>query len=385
MVAWSTIKTKLNDPVKTLADGVNTALVSAFDYSVRQVTTSDTIVAGDHMRCVEVAPTVTVATTLTLSDAATMTNVYRVFIKNSSTANATLTRATSGDTLDGVAGSITLPPKSAVIVQTTTGANGYIIVAAYGFGAPLPRSYLSGFAISNNATTTKLDVAAGACRDSTDSQNIVLTSAITAGLIQTSGSWAAGSTQNKLDTGARANSTWYHVYAIRKDTDGTGDFLFSLSASSPTMPSGYTYFRRIGSVLTDGSGNITAFTQVGDEFIWSAQVRDVSAATAALSATLVTLSVPTGVKVTARFRVSLGGSGALADTSIWTSPDETDVAPDNATGKHTIYLNVAGRPVDQTLGIRTNTSAQVRHREDNTADVINVWTFGWADTRGRDL
>src|SRR4051812_4495171 len=71
------------------------------------------------------------------------------------------------------------------------------------------RGQIAGLTLSNNATVTKLDVAAGSCRDSTNTCTITLSAAITAGLIQTSGAWAAGSVQNKLDTGARANSTWY--------------------------------------------------------------------------------------------------------------------------------------------------------------------------------
>lgn len=132
LITWSGIKTKLGDPVKTLADAINTALVSAFDYSARQITTSDTTVAGDHMRCVEIAPTVTTAVTISLGDAATMTNLYRVFIKNSSSRNQTLTRITGGDTLDGVAGSVVLAPGEGRVVQTIGAATGYVTVSRFG-------------------------------------------------------------------------------------------------------------------------------------------------------------------------------------------------------------------------------------------------------------
>jgi hypothetical protein len=84
LITWSGIKSKLADPPKNLADAINTALVTAFDYSVRQISSSDNTVASDHMKCVEIAPTVSTAITVSLGDAATMTNNYRVFVKNSS-------------------------------------------------------------------------------------------------------------------------------------------------------------------------------------------------------------------------------------------------------------------------------------------------------------
>lgn len=132
LITWAGIKAKFGDPVKTEADAINTALVSAFDYSVRQITSSDNSVASDHMRCVEIAPTVTTAVTISLGDATTMTNIYRVFIKNSSARNQTLTRVTGGDTLDGVAGSVVLSPGEGRIVQTNNAANGYVTVSRSG-------------------------------------------------------------------------------------------------------------------------------------------------------------------------------------------------------------------------------------------------------------
>ena len=68
-----------------------------------------------------------------------------------------------------------------------------------------------------------------------------------------------------LDTGSLAASTWYAVYAIYGAT-GTS-ILFSTSSTSPTLPSGYTYYGRIGWVLTDGSKNLIGFHQ--NKGIWS--------------------------------------------------------------------------------------------------------------------
>lgn len=128
-VKWSTIKTKLPDPIKTLAEAINTQLVAFTDFSVRQISVSDTTVAGDHMRTVEIAPTATTGVTVSLGDAATMTNNYIVRVKNSSSNEQTIGRATASDTIDGAASNVTILAGEAMIFCTTTGATGYLILA----------------------------------------------------------------------------------------------------------------------------------------------------------------------------------------------------------------------------------------------------------------
>jgi hypothetical protein len=58
---------------------------------------------------------------------------------------------------------------------------------------------------------------------------------------------------NGLDTGALAASTWYSVWIIWNGTTTAG--LLSLSATTPTMPSGYTHKARVGWIRTDGTAN----------------------------------------------------------------------------------------------------------------------------------
>lgn len=63
-----------------------------------------------------------------------------------------------------------------------------------------------------------------------------------------------------LDTGAEANSTMYHIYAIA-DADAT-TFTCEFSASS-SAPDGATYYRYLGSVFNNGSGNFEIFDFLG--------------------------------------------------------------------------------------------------------------------------
>lgn len=131
LITWLGIKAKLGDPVKTLADAINTALIAALNTSVRQISVADSTVASDHMRTIEIAPTVTNTVTVSLGDAATMTSTYLVAVKNSSAVNQIISRATSGDTIDGIARNITIPAGASLNFTVNSSANGYLLISSY--------------------------------------------------------------------------------------------------------------------------------------------------------------------------------------------------------------------------------------------------------------
>lgn len=253
----------------------------------------------------------------------------------------------------------------------------------------LLRSHLAGLTLSRNATVTSLDIAAGAATDSTSADLMALASSITKSLNST---WVVGTGNGGLDTGAKANSTWYHIWLIKRIDTGVVDVLFSLSVSAPTMPASYTLKRRIGSVLTDSSGDLIAFSQNGDEFLWNTPVLDVDVANPGVSAVNRTLSVPTGVvvwaKVTTRFVNTDGSSSA---TLYLSELDKSDQAPSaTASPLHTFgpAINASGNSTTHSgnVDLRTNTSAQIRSRIDlNNANIgLRIATRGWIDRRGRD-
>ena len=68
---------------------------------------------------------------------------------------------------------------------------------------------------------------------------------------------------NGLDTGTLSISTWYAVWVIWNGTTTAG--LISLSATAPTLPSGYTHKARVGWIRTDSTVNKypLAFNQKG--------------------------------------------------------------------------------------------------------------------------
>lgn len=150
-------------------------------------------------------------------------------------------------------------PTNLAFLARALSAQGFVPPAA----APLPLGYISGLTLSRSGATT-LGIAAGEARndDGGTARRITL-----AAFTKTLSAWAIGTGNGGLDTGSIAANTWYHVHAIARDSDGQGDALISLSATAPTMPSGWTGRRRIGSIRTNGSSQITAFVQNGDTFL----------------------------------------------------------------------------------------------------------------------
>jgi hypothetical protein len=254
--------------------------------------------------------------------------------------------------------------------------------------AVVTRGHIFGVELSYTTTTT-YTVSAGeaASEQSTTPTKLALASAMAKSL----SAWAVGAGNGSLDTGSVANNTWYHVHLIRRDSDGLVDVLLSLSATAPTMPSGWTARRRLGSIRTNGSAQITQFFQYGDEFIWNTAVTDVSVQNPGTSAVLRTLTVPTGIKVLAQITASVS-AGTTNAMVLLTCPDQTDTAPPAFVGGASVpagpySLSTPGNSNAWTVGrfsIRTNTSAQIRTRASasGASDGLQIFTTGWFDTRG---
>lgn len=157
-----------------------------------------------------------------------------------------------------------------------------------------------------------------------DGSGAYLTDLAASGTINTAATGAGG-----LDTGTLATSTWYSVWRIAK-TDGTKSWLISLSATSPTMPSGYTLKARIGWIRTDSTANKypLGFTQRGRRVQYLvAAGSNVTAAPqmASISATTMTaISISSYVPTTASIiditmAASASNAALVAPNSAWST------------------------------------------------------------------
>lgn len=245
-------------------------------------------------------------------------------------------------------------------------------------GVPL-RGYIGGLALSTAGSSATFAVSAGEAADSTSSVLLQLA----ASLSKTTSAWAAGSGAGALDTGAIANSTWYHAFLIRRPDNGVVDVLVSLSATAPTLPTNYTQFRRIGAMRTNGSAQWTSFTQAGDLFLWAAPTSDVNTAALTTARTLLSLTTPPGVVTEA---ILYGNMLNASIATAWVgSISATDAAPSTAASPGATVVNpVAAQPATFYVRALTDTSSRIAARSDTASTTLRIQTQGWVDARGRN-
>jgi hypothetical protein len=248
-----------------------------------------------------------------------------------------------------------------------------------------PAGHLYGLTLSNNAgdATNDIDISSGVATDRTNAVSMSLSSGLTKRL---DANWAAGTSQGMRNSAAAITNATYHIYLVAKANGADPDIYAHTSTTVATVVTAlqaesgggsYIYARRIGSIMRAG-GSIRGFSQDGDQFLLTTVVADQSAVVpAGTTGVLVTLSVPTGIKVRALMRARLIYTSTQASMFLG-SPDESDqMMTSLLVGPNSLFSS--GH-----FEIRTNTSAQIRRRVNDVGLVYDIWTFGWIDRCGRD-
>lgn len=266
--------------------------------------------------------------------------------------------------------------------------------------------YINGLQLSNDAATpnTILGVASGACRDSTNVNDIFLPATVynpVTGIydanpitINTARSGAGG-----LDAGAIAASTVYAVYAIGSSTNQIGNgqpisaypgsAMLSTNFTTPVLPYGYDMFRRIGAIATTAASAIRPFTQVGTgatrrmmSALPLAAVTGAGSATNA-SATINALPFIPAISTMVHLKVSLTPATA-GDTILFVPTGAATTS---------IYAQLSGSvaavPTIGTLSCPCSATPQISYRGTNiagsdgagagTAVPLSVWVLGYDD------
>jgi len=201
-------------------------------------------------------------------------------------------------------------------------------VPGYAIGPALPG--VSNLLIVNGGATTNVTITF---------DQAVLVNAAGQGLSVVSGNYtcdcSTNAAINRLDTGSLANNTEYHIWLIAK-SDGTGaGSLMSLSATSPTLPTGYSggFKYRIGCFMTGGAATFLRIRQIGNraQYVVGAGTTVTAPISFSVSTnaskTALTAAGTTGaggaqkVPSTARsILLSVGNSGAT-NSSTWVFPN----------------------------------------------------------------
>jgi hypothetical protein len=166
-----------------------------------------------------------------------------------------------------------------------------------------------------------------------------------------------------LATGTKAINSTYHLYMVSNPTTGVSKPLAILgisgTATDPTslLPSGYTKFERRGSVLTDGSGNIRAFTQTNNRFEYNSNIVDLNSVLSG-SETSIGVSAPWGLRTRACMTLNAIGSGTGAGVAKVYSHNIS--TPTVSLSNATVYVGVAVVAGAGYVEATTNLSSQIK-------------------------
>ena len=122
---------------------------------------------------------------------------------------------------------------------------------------------IQGLTLANNATdaTNDIDISVGSAMDSTNVLQMNLSSAF---VKQIDAAFAEGTAAGGRDSSDNlTGAKWFHVYLIGDTTSNKSPDIFISTSTTPTPPTGWDVYRRIGSILWDGSA-IVLFTWSGD-------------------------------------------------------------------------------------------------------------------------
>jgi len=247
----------------------------------------------------------------------------------------------------------------------------------------LPIVSVKGCGITPAGSSASMPIAAGTVIDSTDAKVFAI-----AALTKTTSAWAVGSAAGGLDTGTIAANTTYHIFAILRSDTGVTDYLFSLSATAPTLPTNYDFKKRIGSWRTDGSSQWYKGHSSGDYFFWDlgmdavfVRVTETDAGTSAVTRAM---PIPLGVILFWFGTVNIRTFGTSCGVIVSSLTDGDAVADVSRSTVTVDFIAATARlSASDVSEIETDTSAQIRTRQ-STSDsgtIINLYTRGWRDPR----
>jgi hypothetical protein len=244
-------------------------------------------------------------------------------------------------------------------------------------------NYKGGLELSNSSgdALNDLDITAGIAADSTNTTMIELSAGVTTQIDADIGTGNGGWPNTAGGPTLTAN-TWYPVFIVSEADgsnpkvgfDGQTNATYLLQACTEQFAGTYTLYRRIGWILTDGSSDIVAFNQYGDEFYWDVIVNDRNYTASNATRTAVPITAPPNLQA----YITVYTQGATVYGLI-TSLDQTDTAPSS-----TLYNILADGGTSQTrakteLSVQTDASSNIYERSDSTSMSITILTMGWRD------
>jgi hypothetical protein len=299
---------------------------------------------------------------------------------------ATIATTITTEATTSTAGKVEL----ATSAETITGTDPNLAVtpaalkAALDLLSPVLAPAITGMTISNAADTEHdITIATGSARDAGNTTVITLSAAITK---QIDANWTAGSAAGGFPSGLTiANSTWYRVFVIRNPSTGVVDAGFDTSATAANLladATGFTQYRRVGWVRTDGSANIINFRTVGDRVVWNVPILDQSITATTTTATLHTITAPINMDADLVVGVSTSSATFAEHYALYTAEAQTDTTASSSA--YTFYVarsNESYTRMSVALCINVGANQRIRSRYNDTNYLHRIMTIGWTDDR----
>jgi hypothetical protein len=246
----------------------------------------------------------------------------------------------------------------------------------------LPKLHISIFT-ENDSTDPAKDIKfkAGKARDIADTFDINLQADM---IKQLDAVWVAGTGNGGRASGvALSANTTYHFFVIAKP-DGTADAGFDTALNATNLladATGYTKYRRVGSMKTDGSSNWLTYNQLLNWFTYKVRHIDVSLTTVTNSKTAISLTIPSGLELIAKINASIDDSVEL---TVFLFPngyeDFAVLEGGTTTPAATRNLRAIAGGENNEMQLLTNTSSQIFYRaSQTTADSFVINTMGFYD------
>ena len=155
-VKYSTIKTKITDPIKTLVETVDSELATHFDNGPTAISTATTLGASHYNQVIEASGT----SEITLTDAATLGAGWFCDIINKGAGTIPILRATASDTIDGTSADTSIISGESIRYIVNAGADGFL-------------SHANNIPLDGSVSTSKLADSSVTAAKTTGMQNVI--------------------------------------------------------------------------------------------------------------------------------------------------------------------------------------------------------------------
>lgn len=336
------------------------------------------------------------AETVTLPEISTIGNGFRLTIKKTdSSANAVTINRSGTDTIDGATSYVLNTQYQAVTLVSSTSSHWRIIsdysdqitIEAY------PPGYLYGIDYEQDVGDTSHDIKfqVGYCRGANNLLNLHLATSL---IKRIDANWTQGTNQGGFPTAlSLSTDTWYHLFVIGKP-DGTVDAGYDSSITATNLladATGYTDYRRIGSIYTNSSHNITDFHMYSLPFFkrtvyWKTLPLSLDITIPDTSRHAVVLHVPPALYTIALFNVmwNIGYGGTVNDYLYLSATTQTDQAGTAAGAPLFTYCELFTGAYRRDGGkeqLIADTARQIYYRStvSGAGTMLKIATIGWEE------